>query len=174
MTAASTSARLYIAQGEHAVSGEADILITTILGSCVAVCLWDPKAGIGGMNHILLPEAEAAGATGVYRFGAAAMEVLINDMMKAGAQGSRLRAKMFGGAAMLGAISDVGARNVIFAGDFLRREGIPLDAASTGGVNARQIRYWPKSGRAHQRVVRSGPLEERPVAPPAANEVELF
>lgn len=166
--------RLYIAQGEHAVSGDPDAVITTILGSCVAVCLRDAARGIGGMNHILLPETGPASLSGVYRFGAAAMEILINDMGKAGAARSRLRAKVFGGASMLGAMSDVGASNIAFVEDFLAREGIPCDAASTGGRNARQVRFWPRDGRVLQRIVKAPPSETRPAPPPVANGVELF
>lgn len=166
--------RHYIAQGERAIGGDPDMVITAILGSCVAVCLHDPMSRIGGMNHILLPEPEGASGSGAYLFGAAAMEFLINDLRKAGAHGDGLRAKIFGGAAMLGAVSDVGARNVAFVQSFLAREGIPTDAASTGGSAARQIRFWPSSGKAHQRLVRSAPKEAPPAVRPVANGVELF
>jgi chemotaxis protein CheD len=172
--------RLYIAQGEHAVSGDPDTMITTILGSCVAVCLWDPAAGVGGMNHILLPDAGGPGSgaagsgAGVYRFGAALMEVLINDVRKAGASGPRLRAKLFGGAAMLGATMDIGARNVAFVEQFLKREGIAIDAASTGGTHARQIRFWPNGGQARQRLVVAAPMPVVPAVLPKASDVELF
>lgn len=174
MTMQSGATRRYIAQGEHAVSANPETVISTILGSCVAVCLWDAGRGIGGMNHILLPDLGEGPDPGVLRFGAAVMEVLINDMSKAGAERSRMRAKIFGGAAMLGAVSDIGACNVAFARDFLDREGIPCDAASTGGTNARQIRFWPHCGRAMQRLVRTPPPEVTPRRMPAGNGVELF
>ncbi|MGI1661636.1 chemotaxis protein CheD [Palleronia sp. KMU-117] len=175
--------RLYIAQGEHVVSDHPDTVITTILGSCVAVCLWDPATGVGGMNHILLPDfggrGEAVPGTGVagagvYRFGAALMEVLINDVLKAGAGGSRLRAKLFGGAAMLGAATEIGPCNVAFVRQFLRREGIAIEAASTGGTRARQIRFWPNGGQARQRLVVAAARPAAPAVLPKASDVELF
>ena len=168
------STRRYIAQGEYAVSSDPEAVISTILGSCVAVCLWDAGRGVGGMNHILLPDLGDGSRLGILRFGAAAMEVLINDMSKAGADRARMRAKIFGDASMLGTASDIGACNVAFARDFLVREGIPCDASSTGGRNARQIRFWPHCGRAMQRIVRMPPPEAPPRPMPAGNGVEFF
>ena len=166
--------RSYIAQGEHAVSDDPNAVISTILGSCIAVCLWDPVRRIGGMNHILLPEGAEVGS-GTYRFGAVSMELLVNDLRKSGADGARLRAKLFGGAAMMRGLSDIGARNVEFAIGWLSREAIPCDVASTGGTSARQVRFWPYSGLVRQRVVTSATLPEPRIgSTPEGNGVELF
>lgn len=91
-----TAKATVITQGDYAVSGDASAVISTLLGSCVACCLHDPLAGVGGMNHILI----AANARVSTRFdpeGLNAMELLINDMLKLGAQKSRMQAKVFGG-----------------------------------------------------------------------------
>ena len=165
----------YIAQGEHAVGSAPEEVISTILGSCVAVCLWDPERSIGGMNHILLPDTQA-GSDGMDRFGGAAMEFLVNDLVKRGADRDRLRAKVFGGASMLSGKSDIGARNAAFAEAYLEAEGIPCDAENTGGTAARQVRFWPYSGQAKMRLVRNepDPAPAPPAPVPAANDVELF
>jgi chemotaxis protein CheD len=175
MTAlAASGLRRYLAPGEHVVSADPDTVLSTILGSCVAVCLWDGGRGVGGMNHILLPDAGERAHSGIHRFAAAAMEILINEMAKAGAARSAIRAKVFGGASMLGAAFDIGACNVAFARGFLDREGIPCDAVSTGGSNARQIRFWPHSGRAMQRLVRTPPPKVPPRRVAVESGVELF
>ena len=166
--------RIHIAQGEHAIGDDKGTVITTILGSCVAVCLWDPDRRIGGMNHILIPGGGVSdlGARGA---GATAMERLINALMKAGARRDRLTAKVFGGASIVAGLSDIGARNAAFALDYLRAEGIGCQSRSVGGRMARQIRYWPESGRAQQRLVPAGEAPTRSAAQPArANGLELL
>lgn len=171
--------KVHVIQGEHAVSSSADALMTTVLGSCVAACLHDPVAGVGGMNHFLLAE----GVDGErfkeeqMRYGAYAMEVLINGLMKLGARRERLEAKLFGGAKLFDQLSDVGAANAAFARRFLQDEGIPIVAASLGGRRARRVEFWPGSGRARQREVDQAPelppVNRRPAAP-ADGGVELF
>jgi chemotaxis protein CheD len=94
----------YIAQGEQAIGSKSGEVISTVLGSCVSVCLWDPDARIGGMNHMLLPDA--ATDTLNQSAGAVDMELLINAMVRIGASRSSLRAKVFGGASMLSGITD--------------------------------------------------------------------
>ncbi|NNF71400.1 MAG: chemotaxis protein CheD [Rhodobacteraceae bacterium] len=166
--------KTYITQGEQAIGDQPGHMIVTILGSCVAVCLWDPAARTGGMNHILLPETPAS-SIGFKSAGACAMEMLINGLLKSGAEKERLRAKVFGGAAIISGLSDIGLRNCAFARDFLLTEGIPTDAESLGGSQARQIRFWPYTGKVRQRFV---PAVEAPptVVPPApaGNDMELF
>ena len=151
--------KMHVIQGEHAVSRDQDVVMTTLLGSCIAVCLHDPVAGVGGMNHFLLAETndgvrfeEAA-----MRYGAYAMEVLINDLMKLGASRDRLEAKIFGGAKMFDALNDVGLGNAAFAKSFLQDEGIPVTGVSVGGRRARRVEFWPASGRARQREVERAP-----------------
>ncbi len=162
----------HVAQGEHVVSDQPDDVITTILGSCVATCLWDETSGIGGMNHILLPEDLATSPLSQVH-GVNAMEVLINEMIKRGAVKSRIKAKLFGGAQMVAGLSDIGKRNGEFAAEFLRQEGIECTAESLGGQAARRVQFWPNSGRARQKLVGTTPVE-KPVPTTKPNDVELF
>lgn len=163
----------YIAQGEQAVGGAPGDVITTTLGSCVAVCLWDPSVEVGGMNHILLPDGGEDWSR-LHNFGGTAMDRLVNALVKSGADRGRLRAKVFGGAAMIAGLSDIGARNAAFVLEYLAREAIPCDAKSVGGRAARQIKFWPRQGRARQRFVHefSEPVPALTETP--ANGVELF
>lgn len=166
--------RTYIAQGEQAVGDRDDDVISTILGSCVAVCLWWPEGRVGGMNHILLPDGGGwdMGARGV---GATAMETLVNALMKRGVTRGDLKAKVFGGGAIVDGLSDIGARNTRFVFEYLQKEGIPCLSQSVGGRKPRQVRFWPATGRAQQRFVRATDVgEERPVARPSANDPEIF
>lgn len=134
----------------HAARG--DIAITTVLGSCVSTCLWDPVQRIGGMNHFMLPgDAASAGspwATSA-RFGVYAMEVLINDMLKLGADRRRLVAKVFGGAQLLAGFGrlDVGAKNSEFVLDFLRVEGIQVLARDLQDVFPRKVHFFVATGK---------------------------
>jgi chemotaxis protein CheD len=123
------------------------------------------------MNHMLLPDA--ATDTLNQSAGAVDMELLINAMVRIGASRSSLRAKVFGGASMLSGITDIGARNARFATDYLKREGIACDGISTGGDSARQVKFWPESGAAKQRLVRDAPVIQRRIEV-EVNDVELF
>jgi len=164
----------HISQGEYATSDGSGRPISTILGSCVATCLHDPEARVGGMNHFLLPESNGSSAPAA-SFGINAMELLINDMIKRGADRARLTAKVFGGARMIAGLSDVGAKNAQFVLDFLRREGIPCTAQSLGGTQARRVQFWPDDGRARQKLVGEAVLVEKPIElPKTASDVELF
>lgn len=138
-----------ITQGETHVSRDAREVLTTVLGSCISACIRDPHAGVGGMNHFLLPEG-AGSDRDAARYGVNAMEILINELLKSGASRHRLEAKLFGGANVLAALSDVGSRNVAFAEKFLSDEGIALVGGDVRGVYPRRIQYWPASGRARQ------------------------
>lgn len=175
---AATERKLHVIQGNHAVSADPNVLMTTVLGSCVAACLYDPARAVGGMNHFLLADnAEGARfAEETMRYGAYAMEVLINDLMKLGARRERLEAKVFGGAKMIEALNDIGAANAAFARTFLRDEGIPTIAASLGGRRARRVEFWPATGRVRQREVQEAvaPGERRDPPPVFGNDVELF
>jgi chemotaxis protein CheD len=173
----STTKRQHVVQGEHRISDDPDVMLTTVLGSCVAACMRDPVSGIGGMNHFLLPDSDASG-TG-RRYGAYAMELLINELLRAGARRDRLEAKLFGGGRMFDGLSDVGRANAAFAEKFLADEGIPVVGGSLGGFSARRVQYWPVSGRAQQRTVTDANAAPPIVAAPpikAADEgaVELF
>ena len=154
--------------------------MTTVLGSCVAACLWDPAAGVGGMNHFLLPEPSPGHAGEALRYGVHAMELLVNALFRAGAIRSRLQARLFGGAQLTEGAHDVGRRNAAFAVDFLHRERIPYLGGSLGGTQARRLEFWPVSGRARQRLLVENvsifDLERRTgfQAPPSAGAVQLF
>ncbi|MEL6620811.1 MAG: chemotaxis protein CheD [Pseudomonadota bacterium] len=165
--------RLHITQGEHATGQGDHVVITTLLGSCVSCCLWDAHAQVGGMNHMLLAKRIDGSHTQTLS-GIAAMERLINDLTKLGAQRDRLKAKAFGGARMISGFSDIGAQNADFTTEFLAQEGIPLVTQSLGGTHARTIRFWPGSGRVMQRVTDANvpEVEVRPTSP--GNGLELF
>lgn len=175
--ALATEQRIHVGQGEHFVTASPDVLLTTILGSCVAMCLRDPEAGVGGMNHFLLPDGAGAGADAGRRYGAYAMELLINDVLKAGGRRERLEAKLFGGGRMFNSLKDVGQANADFAERFLRDEGIPVVGGSLRGQGGRRLHYWPVSGRALQRAVTDSHVPV--VVPPkvetaVSGAVELF
>lgn len=163
--------QVHICQGEQAVGNRPELVVTTILGSCISICLWDPVAGVGGMNHLLLPELRSQG--NALTAGAVDMDLLINRMMPFGAERPRLRAKLFGGASMLSGRTDIGARNVEFGRVYLGNEGIPCDAENTGGNRARRVRFWPATGKAQLRFVAEAPEPEgRRIV--VRNDVELF
>ena len=123
-----------------------DILIMTTLGSCIAACLWDRDAKIGGMNHFMLPEGDA----GSGRYGSYAMELLINELMKRGAHRSSMEAKVFGGGAVIAGMSslNVGERNTKFVMDYLKTEHIPIVSKDVMDVYPRKVCYLPASGKA--------------------------
>lgn len=174
--------KVHVTQGESHVTTDPQVVMTTVLGSCIAACIRDPQAGVGGMNHFLLPEGDGrSGGGDAVRYGAYAMELLINDLLKKGARRERLEAKIFGGAKLFDGLSDVGASNSAFAERFLRDEGIPIVSSSTGGVSARRVEFWPTSGRVRQRLVAvdNAPQDvRRPVPPPmpaaSSGDVDLF
>ncbi len=148
--------RINIVQGEQHVDNDPNIVLTTILGSCVAACLWDPRAAIGGMNHFLLPgdRGRARGEDGLaIRYGVHAMELLVNGLLNKGAQRRRLQAKLFGGARMVEGLTDVGEMNASFAEKFLAAERIVLVSSSLRGQHGRRIQFWPVSGRARQILI---------------------
>ncbi len=169
-----TERRIHITQGEYATSSFDEVVISTLLGSCVSCCLWDDQAGVGGMNHMLLAQG-SAGDTVRTLSGLSAMELLINDLVKLGASKPRLKAKAFGGARMIKGLSDIGAQNAEFTVSYLKKEGIPLVTQSLGGTRARTLRFWPTSGRVLQRVsdTEVGCIEPRPT-PAIGHDVEIF
>lgn len=141
---------------QKARSAGAQTLLATTLGSCVAACLYEEGTGIGGMNHFLLPDGDReAGA----RYGVHAMELLINGLLRLGATRAGLRAKVFGGAAVLAAVTriDVGRKNAAFVHDFLEVEGIPILGEDLGGRHPRKLLFYPWSGEARVRLL---PLTE--------------
>ncbi len=163
---------IYISQGEFVVGAD-ERPISTILGSCIATCLFDEDARIGGMNHFLLPEGRGD-AIQAASFGVNAMELLINALIKRGAHRPNLRAKVFGGARMIAGLSDIGQKNVDFVLDFLDREGIACVSRSLGGTQARRIEFWPMTGRVRQRLLGEAMVIQCPPPVAAGNGVELF
>jgi chemotaxis protein CheD len=144
--------KVHVIQGEFHVSDEPDLVLTTILGSCVAACVRDPVAGVGGMNHFLLPGETGAekGAGEGLRYGVQSMELLVNALLRRGARRERLEVKLFGGARLIEGLTDVGSQNAAFAERFVRDEGLQAAGGSLRGQQARRIQFWPVSGRARQ------------------------
>jgi len=143
-----------IMPGEFFVDKE-DIVISTVLGSCVSACIWDRTAKVGGMNHFMLPGGQESGASGDLtaasgRYGVFAMEQLINELIKHGARKSNLEAKVFGGGAVLRKFStlNVGERNAAFVLDFLKTEGIRVISQDLMDIHPRRVAFFPASGRA--------------------------
>lgn len=139
------NAAVKILPGEYFVDNE-DILVMTTLGSCIAACLWDRQAQVGGMNHFMLPEG--AGDSG--RYGSFAMELLINELMKRGASKSRMEAKIFGGGAVIAGMNtiNVGERNTNFVLDYLKTERIPVVSKDVMDIYPRKVCFLPHSGKA--------------------------
>ena len=172
--------KVHVTQGEYVVTGDPDMVLTTILGSCVAGCLRDPLAGVGGMNHFLLPDGHNGAGDGL-RYGVQAMELLINGLLQRGARRERLEAKLFGGGRMLDGLTDVGQQNAAFAERFMREEGIRVVGASLRGEHARRVQYWPVSGRARQVLIARSDggvfvseRARRPAPAPESGGLELF
>lgn len=138
-----------ILPGEFYATAE-DEVIVTVLGSCVAACLLDPIAMVGGMNHFMLPVKQGERDPDVFyaaRYGAAAMEYLINNLLHLGAQRDRIVAKVFGGGKVMRGLSDVGGQNIDFVRGFLREEGIPLWSEDLGGTHPRKVYFFPHTGQ---------------------------
>jgi chemotaxis protein CheD len=179
MTMHGTEKLINVIQGDFVISEDPNAVLTTVLGSCIAVCMYDQTRKIGGMNHFLLPSREGEEGANV-RYGAYAMELLINGMLRKGAERGRLQAKMFGGASMMGNLRDIGASNAAFARKFLSDEGIPCVADSVGGTSARRIRFWPTTGNVKQLMVSGGAEimaaeKKKPVVTkPVKDEITLF
>ncbi len=140
--------------GEYFASGE-DVMMVTLLGSCVAACIRDPERQIGGMNHFLLPHARGHDQNAAARYGSFAMELLINALLKLGARRTALVAKVFGGANVVRCMtsSTVGSDNAGFVLDYLQRERIQLLASDLGGNRPRRVHYFPHTGQAMLRFL---------------------
>ena len=137
-----------ILPGEYFVHHE-DLLVMTTLGSCIAACLWDRNARVGGMNHFMLPDG-GSGTLDSGRYGSYAMELLINELMKRGATRSTLEAKVFGGGQVISGMStmNVGERNTSFVMDYLRTERIPVVSKDVLEIYPRKVCFLPHSGKA--------------------------
>jgi len=172
--------------GEYFVSMR-DMLLVTVLGSCVAACIRDTRTGTGGMNHFMLPDADASEpASSGARYGTYAMEVLINHLLKLGARRENLEAKVFGGGNVLPGLtqSNVGHKNAAFVVNYLGTERVRITARDLADVFPRKVYFFPATGRAlvkrlrtaHNDTVleRETDYRRRLVQAPVGGDVELF
>lgn len=165
-----------------------DMVIVTVLGSCVSACIRDRVTGMGGMNHFMLPDGGDADSpvSASMRYGTYAMEVLINDLLKAGARRENLEAKVFGGGNVLrGFVAiNVGQRNAQFVREYLRAENIRVVAEDLNDIYPRKVYYFPRSGKVlvkklkqmnnNTLVNREQDYASRLQTTPVAGDVELF
>jgi len=128
-----------------------DMMIVTVLGSCVSACIRDRVSGIGGMNHFMLPDSGDGDSpvSASMRYGTYAMEILINDVLKAGARRENLEAKVFGGGNVLrGFVAiNVGERNARFVKEYLKAENIRVVAEDLNDVWPRKVYFFPRTGK---------------------------
>jgi len=174
-----------ILPGDYFACGE-PIVLSTVLGSCVAACIWDASRRVGGMNHFMLPDGQPDGDAPSARYGLFAMETLINELVKIGASRAGMRAKVFGGGRVLRQVTtiNVGAKNAKFVLDFLRMENIPVVGQDLEDVYARKVNFYPVEGRAmvkrmdpssDESLLRTESEYSRSLAKkPVAGEIELF
>ncbi|MBD8067118.1 chemotaxis protein CheD [Devosia sp. PTR5] len=176
-------------QGDCHISAAADVTFSTVLGSCIAACVRDRVAGVGGMNHFLLAEQSGSakdryGASA--RYGAFAMEQLINKVLSQGSgKKANLELKVFGGGKINSMLDDVGAKNIEFVRQFLKDEGYVAASEDLGGTYARRVLFKPNSGRAFVKRLDSDVganvareelaiARRRVVVPGPAADIELF
>lgn len=178
--------------GEFYVSMQ-DEIVSTVLGSCIAACIFDARRGIGGMNHFMLPVAVGAAAGSddwspvvgrAARYGNDAMEQLVNAILKVGGRREDLEVKVFGGGRVLAQMTDVGRRNIEFVRRYIETEQLRLTASDLGDVYPRQVQFFPATGRARVRQLKRSQdavlaADERRYLKRLANdpiqgEVELF
>ncbi len=123
-------------------------MIMTVLGSCISACIWDGRVRAGGMNHFMLPDGDSADGFG--RYGAYAMELLINQMIKIGARRETMQAKVFGGAQVMAGFTslNVGERNTQFVFDYLSTEHIAVVSQDVLDIHPRKVCFLPVTGKA--------------------------
>ncbi|CAL75698.1 Chemotaxis protein cheD [Bradyrhizobium sp. ORS 278] len=172
--------------GEHYVTDKEDEMLVTVLGSCVAACIRDPKTGVGGMNHFMLPEnfSHWGNASDSMRYGNVAMERLINDVLIRGGARRRLEIKVFGGANVLNGVAKIGHRNADFVEEYLAAENLPIAASHLRGSLPRRVHYFPATGRVmllelpradHEALVRHETSYKSKIqVEPVAGSIELF
>ncbi len=165
-----------------------DEMITTVLGSCIAVCIRDSGNGVGGMNHFMLPGTSDGSSDPALsdsaRYGTYAMEMLINEILKNGGERERLEVKVFGGGRILKQMTDIGQRNIAFTRQYLVTERLRVVSADVGDVYPRKVQFFPATGLARVKKLRSlhnSTIVEREthymnelVSRPVAGEIDLF
>ena len=164
-----------------------DVVLVTVLGSCVAACIRDRATGIGGMNHFMLPRDDSdTPLSRSARYGAYAMELLINQLLRMGARREALEAKVFGGGAVIPRLAslNIGDANAEFVTEFLRKERIDVAAGDLKGTEPRKVYFFPRTGRVLVRMIRrlhNKTLLEREFdytlrlnALPSGGDIELF
>ena len=164
-----------------------DVVLVTVLGSCVAACIRDRVSGIGGMNHFMLPRDDSADPVSrSARYGAFAMELLINQLLRMGARRESLEAKVFGGGAVIPGLSalSIGDSNADFVNEYLRKERIAVAAGDLKGTEPRKVYFFPRTGRVLVRMIRrlhNATLVERELdytlrlnALPGGGDIEIF
>ena len=181
-----SSEAVKVLPGEYFVT-TTEMVLVTVLGSCVSACIRDRAKGIGGMNHFMLAESTETGAVSASaRYGTYAMEILVNHLLKLGARRENLEAKVFGGGRVMKSLSGskVGDRNASFVMQYLNTEGIAVAAKDLLDVHPRKVYFFPSSGRVLVKklmrmhndtlVRREKEYEERLSEAPVAGEIELF
>ena len=147
-----------ILPGEYFATDK-DVVLVTVLGSCVAACIRDTRVGVGGMNHFMLPRSERDPSSPVSmsaRYGTFAMEILINQLIKMGGQRTSMEAKVFGGGNVLRGFTtnNIGESNADFVLEYLRNEGIRIAAEDMLGVHPRKIYFFPRTGKVLVKKIR--------------------
>jgi chemotaxis protein CheD len=149
-----------VSQGQVAVTDESNIVYSTVLGSCIAACVRDPLAKVGGMNHFLLPvstnDVPKSDATSMeLRYGNYSMEVLVNEVLKRGGRRERIEVKLFGGGNVMQRMAsmNIGHRNADFIEKYVQLEGLKLISSDVRGVQARRVQYFPITGRARMMAI---------------------
>lgn len=166
-----------IFNGEYLISDDREAVICTLLGSCIAVCLYDEERGIGAMNHFMLPKARVDQVTNPARYGDSSLEMVIAELLAKGAVFERLRAKVYGGANMLNIPNkypfNIAINNSQFTLDYLEKKGIPVVAQDLGGNHGRKVLFFLDDYHTevrpvntdHNPLVRRPRLEDEPVEP---------
>lgn len=138
--------------GELCVTRE-DVVISTVLGSCVSACVRDTARGVGGINHFMLPYGLRGDDAASARYGVYALECLVNQVIGTTGSRAKLEAKVFGGGRVIEGGSDIGEQNIELVREFFTSERISVVGEDLGEQYARRIRYWPRTGRAQvQRI----------------------
>jgi len=146
-----------ILPGQFYVTKKSEAIVT-VLGSCISACIRDPAIGIGGMNHFMLPSDNSGKSTKLSesaRYGNFAMEMLINEILKNGGKKYNLEVKIFGGGKILRNMTNVGKRNIEFAIEYIKTEGLNLISSDVGSTHPRKVYYFPTSGRVRVKKLRT-------------------